>query len=171
MDKSKMMMVIIIALLVLLLGTVVGVGVYLINLSDDEGGWDIQQPPGVHDILMPEDLRTVSLETMTANLQLGPNNRSDNLVVEVVVGLNAHHTVDAEELEEFYGVFTRGIPVARAVAFDVFLNRTYEEVRTAEGRAETAEILTHALQEAFGSNLIVTVMFSEWNAVRGAERR
>ena len=164
MDKSKLMMVIIIALLVLLLGTVVGVGVYLINLSDNDGGHDIPQAPGTHSIIMPGDMFQVPLGQQTANLALGPNNRSDNIVFEAVVSLNA---TDEDELEEFYGVLTRSLSVARNEVFNVFVSRTYEEVRTLEGRAETAEIIKHRLQEAFGSNLIVAVIFDEYNVVRG----
>jgi flagellar basal body-associated protein FliL len=171
MDKSKMMMIIIIALLVLLLGTVVGVGVYLINIADSDTAWDDpQQPVATDRVLTPGDMRFVSLDSMVANLALGQGGRSDNIVVTVEVGLNASDAVDEEELEDFYGAFYNRIPVARSVAFDVFLSRTYDEVRTNEGRDETAEILKYALQEAFGTNLIVGVFFSEWNAVRGQVR-
>ncbi|MCL1884791.1 MAG: flagellar basal body-associated FliL family protein [Defluviitaleaceae bacterium] len=170
MDKSKMMMIIIIALLVLLLGTVVGVGVYLINISDSNGSWDEPQQIATDRVLTPGDMRFVSLDQMVANLTLGPGGRSDNIVVTVEVGLNASETVDEDELEEFYTIFYNRIAIARSVAFDVFLSRTYDEVRTNEGRDETAEILKYALQEAFGSNLIVGVFFSEWNAVRGQVR-
>lgn len=165
MDKSKLMMVVIIALLLMLLGTVVGVGVFLITRVSEDVNWTEPQPPGVTEVIMPADLITVSLGTMTANLALGPNNRSDNVLVEVDVGLNA--MVDDSEFEKFYAVFNRGIPIARAEVLDVFVSRTYYEVRTSEGRAETAEIIKLRLQDAFGSNLIVSVSFSEFNAHRG----
>jgi flagellar basal body-associated protein FliL len=152
--------------LVLLLGTVVGVGVYLINLSDSESAWHDEQLPVTTTVLTPAELRLVSLgEPMNINLALGPGGRNDNLVVEVVVGLN--DTVDDDEIEAFYNTFTSRIAIARSTALDVFVTRTYDEVRTLEGRAETAEILKYALQEAFSSNLIVDVFFNEWTAVRG----
>jgi flagellar basal body-associated protein FliL len=167
MDKSKMMMIIIIALLVLLLGTVVGVGVYLISLADDDTATFVEHDgPAVTTILMPEDMYMVSLgERVTANLALGPNNRSDNVIFNVDVGLN--HTVDASEFDEFYGMFNQRLSIARAEVLGVFLTRTYDEVRTREGRDETAEMIKYRLQEVFGSNLIVSVVFSDWNAVRG----
>ncbi|MCL2223882.1 MAG: flagellar basal body-associated FliL family protein [Defluviitaleaceae bacterium] len=168
MDKSKMMMAIIIALLVLLLGTVVGVGFYLISVSGgDTANFGEPQGPVVQGPVMPEHMRTVSLGSMTANLALGPNNRSDNLVLEVEVGINAHESVDASELEQFYGVFNRSIPIARSEVLNVLVTRTYDEIRTYEGRQETAEIMKYRLQEAFGSNLIISVHFPEWHAVRG----
>ena len=167
MDKSKMMMAIIIALLVLLLGTVVGVGLYLVSVSaGDTALLAQQQDPVVRGSLMPEELHTVSLGRMTANLAPNPSGgRGDNLVVEVEVALNA--TVDASEFDEFYGVFNRSIPIARAEVLNVFVTRTFDEITTLEGREETAEIIKNRLQEAFGSNLIVAVMFPEWLAVKG----
>jgi len=168
MDKSKMMMVVIIALLILLLGTVVGVGVYLINLSDSNGGVNEPQAPAVHGVPVPADLRLVELGQMTANLALGPGGRSDNVVVNVTIGLNASDSIDEDELEEFYNfISTRGIIIARDVALRTLLSRTYDQVRSVEGQMEAQEAMMYALQDAFGSNLIVQVFFSEWNAVRG----
>ncbi|MCL2386696.1 MAG: flagellar basal body-associated FliL family protein [Defluviitaleaceae bacterium] len=166
MDKSKMMLVIIIALLVLLLGTVVGVGLVLFRMADG-GSENFREPrpPGVEAAPRPGDIRTVSLGQMTANLALGPGGRSDNVIVEIDVGLNA--LADPSELEDFYAVFTRQTALARAVALDVFVSRTYEETRSLEGRRETQEIMKRELQDAFDSNLIVTVTFSHFNAVRG----
>lgn len=168
MDKSKMMMFIIIALLILLLGTVVGVGVYLISIADSDVNWNEEQAAATTQQIMPSDVRTVALGSRTINLAPGPNFRSDNIITDVVVGLNA--TVDEDELEEFYTVFTNGIAIARAEVLNVFVTRTYEEVRTLEGRAETAEMVKNRLQEVFGSNLIVQVMFEEWTPVRGQVR-
>jgi hypothetical protein len=166
MDKSKMMMAIIIALLVLLLGTVVGVGFYLISITEPDTVWDRPYDPVAGGELRPADLRTVSLgENMIAILAPGPNGRTDNLSLEVQVGLNA--IIPESELEEFYGIFTRGIPIARAEVIDMFLGKTFDEVRTSEGMNAAAETLKFRLQEAFGSNLIVSVSFSSWTPVRG----
>jgi flagellar basal body-associated protein FliL len=167
MDKSKMMMIIIIALLVLLLGTVVGVGVYLINLADSDSAWHEEQGPATTSVLTPAEMRLIPLESMNANLALGPGGRSDNLVVEVVVGLNASDSIDVAELDRFEADFNRSIAAARSKALEILVSRTYDEVRTLEGRAETAELILYALQEEFGSNLIVRVFFNEWTAVRG----
>jgi flagellar basal body-associated protein FliL len=170
MDKSKMMMGIIIALLVLLVGTVLAVTLILMRQMRQNVDYAEHQPPATTTVLTPAELRTVSLDLMTANLLPGPNNRSDNLLVEVVVGLNASDPSIAAELEEFYTILNRGIPIARSVTLDVFVERAYEEVITLEGRQEAAEIIKTRLQEAFGSNLIVDIRFPQWNAVRGQVR-
>jgi flagellar basal body-associated protein FliL len=166
MDKSKMMMIVIIALLVLLLGTVVGVGVYLISLADDDvTRFETPADPNVTQITMPGDMTMISLDSVIANLALGPNNRSDNVVTNVYVGID--RTRDEEEYEEFYEIFMRSLSIARAEVLNVLVSRTYDEVRTLEGRLETGETIKLRLQEVFGSNLIVYVTFSEWHAVRG----
>ena len=167
MDKSKMMMIIIIALLVLLLGTVVGVGVWLINSAPAEGDWGPSEAVTTEPVLTPSELRLISLDSMTVNLAEGPNQRSDNLIVEVVIGLNESSTVDSRELEEIYDTINNSIHVARSVVISVFLDRTYDEVRTLEGKEESAEILRRRLQREFDSNLIVDVRFSQWSAHRG----
>ena len=166
MDKSKLMMIIIIALLVLLLGTVAGVGIYLITISNDDASHFVEpMRVEVQTDLTPSDMVFVPLGDMVANLALGPNGRSDNAVLEVTIGINA--TVEDDVLEEFYGVVTRGIPVARAEVFNIMVTRTYEELRTLEGRQATEEIIKYRLQEVFASNLIVDVSFSDFLASRG----
>jgi flagellar basal body-associated protein FliL len=127
--------------------------------------WEVYEPlpPVVADDILPWNLRSVSLGSFTANLALGTSDRSDSLVLEVVVGLNA----DADYIEEIYERINDSIHVARSEILDVLLSRTYYQVRTLEGRAETAEIIKNHLQNLFHSNAIVTVVFPEWYAVRG----
>jgi len=166
MDKSKMMMVIIILLLVLLLGTVVAVSFLLVNnfVGIDSNHAEVQATR-TETVLTPGDMRLIPLGQQTANLALGPGGRNDNIVVSVEVGLDA--TGSESDLEDFYATFNRSIPAARSIVFDILVERTFDEVRTLEGRAETGELIKYALQEAFGSNLIVDVFFDEWNVVRG----
>jgi flagellar basal body-associated protein FliL len=165
MDKSKMMMIIIIALLVLLLGTVVGVGVYLINVSGRNGVDFPDDRPIV--VVTPANMRTVSLGEIITNLYPGPNDRSDNVRVEVIVGLDESNPERKVELEDFYTVFNRQLSTARAIAIDVLVSRTYDEVRTSESRRETAGIIKDELKKAFESNLIVDVSFSDIIVMRG----
>ena len=168
MDKSRMMMIIIIALLVLLLGVVVGVGVWLIRIpGSGVEDWDRQQPPELSVILTPRDLEIFTLEPMTTNLALGSDGRSNHVVATLVIGINAHETVDAKELEEFLADFERKLPVVRSIALEVFGSLLASDVRSVEGRANAAEIIKLNLQETFNSNLIVSVFYSDWNLVEG----
>ena len=166
MDKSKLMMTIIIVLLVLLLGTVVGVTFYLINLVGDQRPDDSRTviehdlPPG-----LLGDLIEVSLERKLTNLAVGPGGTSDVVALEVVLGIN--NTVDAEEVEEFLTSLNDRRRFASSIVIDVVGDFTYEEVRTPEGRNAVGEEIKHRLQAAFGTNLIINVNFPEWLVQRG----
>ena len=175
MDKSRMMMIVIIALLVLLLGVVVGVGVWLIRLPDsDSTNWDMPQPPFIEHRLTPSDLEIFTLEPMTTNLALGPTGSSDHVLATILVGINTHesvlNTMSESELEEFIADFERKLPIVRSIAIDVFGASLYEDVRDNEGRAAAAERIRLNLVDAFNSNLIVHVSFSDWNLARSSGR-
>jgi len=168
MDKSKIMMFIIIGLLVVLLGTVVGVTFYLINLVGDDNqeafNYVAEPPPPPNLNLM--NLIEVSLgERITTNLAIGERGTSDSVVAEVVLGIN--NTGDESEVAEFIEDINNRIRFARGVVIDVFSGLTYEQVRTTEGRNAVQEEVKLSLQDAFGTNLIIVVHFSEWIVMRG----
>ncbi|MDR0271838.1 MAG: flagellar basal body-associated FliL family protein [Clostridiales bacterium] len=166
MDKSKLMMMIIIALLVLLLGTVVGVGVWLIGSSRPNPELTVNPAePITTEVVTASNMRLVSLNQVVANLALGPNGRSDSILAEVVIGIN--DTVSQDEVDAFETTLTNRLSVARNDVFNIFGVLTYDEVRTVEGRAAAAEMIKVRLQESFESNLIVAIYFNEWNVVRG----
>jgi flagellar basal body-associated protein FliL len=168
MDKSKLMMIIIIALLVLLLGTVVFVTFYLINLVGNDD-------PGVHTQIVDReipahitmgDLDEVSLgDRMTINLAIGDRGTSDTAAFEIVVGI--HNAGDQSAVDGIISSINARQGMARGIVIGVLGDLTYEEVRTPEGRSAAAEEVMTRLQTAFESPLIVKVEFSEWFAMRG----
>jgi len=162
MDKSKLMMFIIIGLLVLLLGTVVGVTVYLIGLVGDDRPEEFQveqeAPPPPN--LSLRDLDEFNLGDFLTNLAVDPDGRSAVVITEVVLGIN--NTGDVTELSEFMDILEASRHLARGHVNDVFGNLTYGEVRTPEGRAAAGEEIRLRLQSAFESNLIIVVGFSDW---------
>ena len=165
MDKSKLMMIIIIALLVILLGTVVAVTFYLLNIVGEESPDDFQAiaPPVVENQLTLMDLVEVPLgDRISTNLAVSPDGRAGMVSADVVVGVNG--TIDAAELETFLGNLNSRIGFARSIVLDVLFSLQFEEVRTVEGRDVAAEIIKNRLQEAFNTNLIITVRFSNWSA-------
>jgi flagellar basal body-associated protein FliL len=161
MDKSKMMMGIIIALLLLLIGTVVGVGLYLMSQVPGEAP-SIKPLP--EDVISIKDMRIVQLGEKITNLAPGPGGRLDFISCEITVGLDERKP--GEEFEEFYAEFNKNIPLALGIADNVLIQRTFEEMRTLEGKQETAEIIKNALQQAFESNLIVDVTFNKYTVDR-----
>jgi len=170
MDKSKLMMVIIIVLLVLLLGTVVGVTFYLINLVGDSGTTieareldDRDDRVGRPFSLM--DIDEVPMDQMMVNLAIGPRGTSDFVMVEVVIGVD--NRGDASELAAFKTNLNNRLRLASGIVNTVFGELTYEEVRTTEGQSATEEEIMRRLQTAFETNLILQVSFSEFFAQRG----
>ncbi|MCL2216340.1 MAG: flagellar basal body-associated FliL family protein [Defluviitaleaceae bacterium] len=167
MDKSKLMMIIIIALLVLLLGTVVGVTFYLINLVGDESP-DFQQ---AEDRTLPPNLSLMDLveiplgERFSTNLAIGEHGTSDTVLASIVLGIN--NTGEQGEIDDFVDDVNDRIRMARGIVLDVLGERTYEQVRTPEGRNAAAEEIKLRLQAAFSTNLIILVEFPEWFVQRG----
>ena len=162
MDKSKLMMTIIIALLVLLLGTVVGVTLYLINFvgtGDGDAAIGYRPPTNVLTIM---DLEPIVLGDgiIVTNLATGADGRARMIRANVVANIDT--TRDAAEYEEFVREFTHRISSARGLAVTIFNGLTYDQVRTPEGQAMVAEMIRNTLQEAFNTNLIVSIVFDEW---------
>jgi flagellar basal body-associated protein FliL len=152
MEKNKLMMGIVIGLLVLLLGTIVGVAIYLFTLMGNDETEGYRREPG---ILRREDIQVISLGDIRTNLARGPSNREHMAQVGVNVGIDT--TGRSRDLNEFLNTFNTQTVFAQSVVSEVIFRRTYEEVRSPEGRAALAEEIMTALQEAFETNLIVEV--------------
>ena len=166
MDKSKLMMIIIIALLVILLGTVIAVTVFLIGTVGGDGG---EQPPLVVAALPQQQLSISELEPINlgdspiaTHLAYGADGRARQVRAEVIIGIDPR---DEDAFEEFMSNFGPRVRFARSIAITIFNGLTYEQVRTPEGQAMVAEMIRDSLQEAFNTNLIVAVSFSEWVVV------
>ena len=168
MDKSKMMMGIIIALLVLLLGSVVGVTIFLIGLVGDDNGEDWHDPippPPITITLMDLYQFDLGTERILTNTATDPGGTAAGIVqTDVFLGLN--NTEEAEGLDELIVQLSERIGFARNIVISVFQSRTYEQMRTPEGQAATKEEIRLLMQEAFATNLIVSVGFSNWLLTR-----
>ena len=163
MDKSKLMLFIIIGLLVALIGTVVGVTIFLFGMLGNENPdeFHVTPPPVLESPLRVMDLEEVPLgEVMTTNLAAGPDGRAGGVRVAVVANVNG--TIDADELYTFIAAFNARMGTARGVVIEVFSGLTFDDVRTTEGMNAAQEEIRIRLQETFDTSLIVDVNFSEW---------
>ena len=163
MEKSKFMMIIILVLLVVLLGTVVTVSMYVLNLvksqaeMTDAGGARKDTPTKN---LSMEEIITVSLgDPITTNLSKG----SDGLAHYAKIGvLVAYDNTVKKESDAFGEVFNQQLDYARAIALACIYSVTFDDIATTDGKAELANTIKEKLQNAFDSNLIVDVIFKEW---------
>ena len=163
MDKSRIMLFVIIGLLVILIGTVVGVTIFLMGMMRNDNFENLHepQPPLLEVSLGVMDLEEVPLgETIITNLLAGPDGRAGGVRVGVVASINS--TIDENELEAFVTAFNARMGAARNVVVDVFNGLTFDEVRTPEWRRAAQEEIRIRLQETFETTLIVQVQFSEW---------
>jgi flagellar basal body-associated protein FliL len=163
MDKSKIMLFIIIGLLVALIGTVVGVAVFLMGMLNEENPEDFLAPqqPLVSNTLAMMDLEEISLgDQILTNLATDENGRSGIVRTGVVVLINA--TADDGSYEQFVTDFTARMGAARSVVIGVFGDLTHEELTTVEGRNAASELIRRRLQETFATSLIIQVRFSDW---------
>ena len=160
MDKGKLMMTIIIVLLVLLLGTVVAVSIYLVNMFGNDtptGGNGTRTeihvgPPRL------QDIEPVAMGNITTNLATSANGRVGSVRTDISVGLDTRFT----GWEDTQSELIRLESAARHIMINVFNSLTTEDVNTVEGRNAAAEIILTRLQEQFNSPLIVQVMFDSW---------
>ena len=162
MEKGKTMMTVIIALLVLLLGTVVAVSIMLIgSFGSDE---PVAIDTGVQTIrdFGVNDLEVISLGAAFAtNLAVDVDGNTTHVVsTDVFVAIDT--TGDIEELNTLRNNLSLRNSMARSVVINTFLETTFTEIRSPEGKSALSEILLDRLQDLFETNLIVLVGFENW---------
>ena len=165
MEKGKLMMVVIIALLVLLLGTVLAVSFYILNMVNQAASAEAQgtQSESVSKELTQDDLTKVPLgAAITTNLAKGADGKSHMAKIGVVVSFN--NTVEVES-EAFAATLNNSLDYARSIALACIYSSTIEELSDPDGIANLANIIKEKLIDAFGTTLITDVFFNEWTLV------
>jgi flagellar basal body-associated protein FliL len=161
MEKGKLMMVIIIVLLVVLLGTVLAVSFYVMNLVSKQAEASGLNPQSEYagKVLTQDEITKVTLgDAITTNLAKGPDNKDHVAKLRVVIGYD--NTVK-EESAAFEATINANLEYARAVALACIYSSTFEELSNPDGMANLANKIKEQLQDAFKTNLIVDVYFSE----------
>ena len=167
MDKSRLMLIVIIALLVILIGTVIGTTLFLLSGDDTDPDIFAEMPEPVFHPQRTNlmDLEEVSLgDRISTNLAATPDGRASMVMANVVLGIDSQ--ADAAELDRFLINLNARIGMARSVVINEFGRAYFDDINSTEGQLALAETMTRALQEAFETNLIVRVFFSEWNVNR-----
>jgi len=163
MDKSKVMLFIIIGLLVALIGTVIGVTIFLTGMVGDTDPEDFhehtQLPVVAHMGIMETEVVSLGADILT-NLAIDTDGRQGIVRTSIVVGIA--HGDDEAEFNAFLAGFNSRTEIARNVAIDVFGGLTFNEVNSPEGRRAAEEEIRIRLQGTFESNLIVNVSTSNW---------
>lgn len=147
MEKNKLMMIVIIVLLVVLLGTIVGISFYVLNVMQNPEETEITPPP-VKEVQW-EDLTTFSVGEITRNL-LPEDDK--NHILKATYSFEINTTDDTEGL--FMATLNNKIDMVRSIINSVVGNITYTEVRSVNGMDRLKEQILEKVRETFQTNLI-----------------
>ncbi|MDR2183943.1 MAG: flagellar basal body-associated FliL family protein [Clostridiales bacterium] len=155
MDKNKGMMIVIIVMLGLIIVALV-VGAILL-LGQFNRGNQMQAEgltPGFVQEISEQDIRTITLSNdITTNLLSHDGGRH---VVRVTVGVGINNT-DTDEADDFIDMLLEREIVMKDIATNILRRTTRDQLAAVGGTEDVAEQILTALQDAFGSQLIVRV--------------
>ena len=162
MEKSKFMMIVIIALLVLMMGTIVTVSLYVLNLVQNqisEVDAEANRNPQAIRRLTVEELSEVAIgDKIQTNLLSGPDGKDRYAVFNLTVSFDNTQKRDSEAIGELLG---RNVERIRSVALACARNKTYEDLIAADGHLVLANDIREQLQLVFESTLIYDVVVFE----------
>jgi len=154
MDKNKGMMMIIIIMLAVIIVAIVAGAIFLLtsdfgNNSGETHVIIIEQPE-----ISEQDIRTITLSNdITTNLLSHDGGRH---VVRVTVGVGINNT-DISEADDFIDMLLEREIVMKDIATSILRRTTRDQLAIVGGTETVADEILMALQDAFGSQLIVRV--------------
>lgn len=155
MDKNKVMMIVIIVLLVVLLGIIGTLTFFFLNSGIFGGGTD--EPEVIS--LSQDDIKLYTLEdSIYTNLLKGEDNKEHVGRLSLSLGIDATEESDATE---FITKLSDNKEVIKDVVIGILRNKTYEELRNADGQEILRNEIVDKLRKQFDSNLIFTVYISD----------
>ncbi len=158
MDKNKVMMIVIIVLLVVLLGIIGTLTFFFLNSGIFGGGTDEPDEEEVIS-LSQDDIKLYTLEdSIYTNLLKGEDNKEHVGRLSLSLGIDATEESDATE---FITKLSDNKEVIKDVVIGILRNKTYEELRNADGQEILRNEIVDKLRKQFDSNLIFTVYISD----------
>lgn len=161
MEKNKVMMIIIIVLLVVLLGTIVGVFLYTLNIikqgnlqsSNREVVGLVQEVPK----LTVAEIETVPLSTaISTDLKISEN--GENHVIKLNVAIVVNNT-DKKESPLIIELLKKNDALNTDLVLGILRNKTFEDIKQDGEEVLKDELLTK-LRETYESNLIYSVILN-----------
>ncbi len=151
MEKNKVMLIVIIVLLVLLLGTIVGVTFYAVNVFNSPAEEEAVEQV---EAIQQEDLRLITIaDPIYTNLLVGEDNEEHVARISISIGVNGIE----DDSETFIAMLTEKEVIIKDVVNGILRNKTYEELKKVEGKEILKDEILDKLRKEFDSNLIVTV--------------
>jgi flagellar basal body-associated protein FliL len=159
MEKGRLMMIIIIVLLVVLLGTVVAVSIYVLNLinTNNQALADGTAAITEQKTLDINDMAEVFIGEITTNLQPGADGKEHSVMIEVNL---RYDKTDEETATAFGELLAANMNVARWISLSCISDRTKEDIDDIDRLAMLGDEIKDKLQVEFKSQLIQDVYFS-----------
>jgi flagellar basal body-associated protein FliL len=161
MERSKLMMIIIIALLVLLLGTVVGVSVYVMNMIRSQTSLVESADNPIAQRWSLEDTTSIQLGDTPIVTNLARSESGGNHFIRVSAWVGFLNT-EKKASDTLAATLEDNIHIARSIALACIKGSTYEELSDPEGKVNLENKILLRLQEEFESNLIVFVSMDDY---------
>lgn len=157
MEKNKVMMISIIGLLVVLLGTIVGLGIFTINsLKKSEEPNVKTEESTERKLLKKDELTVIELkEPINTNLPVGEDGK-DTHVVRLNLSLAVNNTVKKES-DSTIAIISGKEIIVRDLVLDILKRKTYEEIKKPDAREILKEEILQSLKDEFDTDLIVAV--------------
>ena len=161
MEKNKFMMIIIIALLVLMMGTIVGVSLYILNLVNNqtqEADGTSRDPQAVKKLKVEEKTEISLGDPLSTNLQKGADGKDRFVKFSVSV---YYDNTQKKESDDLYNILFLNVNKMRSIALNAAFNKTADELNHPDGFVLLANEIKDSLQSTFETNLIVEVDITE----------
>ena len=155
MEKNKILMIVIIVLLVVLLGGMALLGITLANIIQrGQGDPEVVYMTGAI-ALSPDEITLVPLSRpISTNLRPGVGGGEHVIQISLSVGVN---NTSGRESENLIAELTEKESIIRSTVLGVIRNKTFEEMRSPEGKDALVKELSDLLRTIFRTNLIFDV--------------
>lgn len=158
MEKNKSMMVVIILLLVVLLGTIVGLALYVIGRVNT-GGEELAEATIPPVVTVPvEKIEVLNLGLISTNLMTGTDGKRHLIKTNVSVGVNLS---DETTGREFFTLFSSKTEIIRDIFNAVLWNSTLEDINAENGITSIKEEILTLLREKFQTSLIYEIYLDD----------
>lgn len=167
--KNKTMLGVVIGLLVVMLGTIVGLGIYIVNSMGKETAEAATHQEVV--VIDHADLKELPSYEVTTNLADGSvtdknGGKDSGHMLKLVVGLNINYEKDKiKDADKLILVLTEKETTIKDIIISVVSTKTYEELKEIGAKDRIKEEILRKLQDEFQTNLIVSVKLGDWKLV------
>ena len=164
MDKNKGMFAVIIALLLIVLGSVGGIGYYLISSPGGLGGGEGGILVSASNRVGLDDLVEIVIpDPIVTNLATTEDGRTGNMArVSLSIGID---NTDERRSRDIIRTVSDNENIVKDLVISVITQKTINDLNQANSREILRDEILKVLQEEFNTNLIVRVIIHEWNKV------